>query len=353
MAALTELPAYLSGHGYFPTGLPVLQEAIAATYEARGVPTAPDQIVVTPGTLTAASVVVRALAPRRGHALVESPTYPNAAEVFRTSGIRLHEAPLDRHGWDIASMVDTVRQVQPHFAYLIPDFQNPTGAVMTAEQRERLGAHLAKHGTLAIVDETHHALALEGQRMPPPFAAFNPNTFTLGSMSKAFWGGLRVGWIRTPRPFVERLVQARMSLDLGVPVLEQLAAAHLLRQGPVSSAHLKRLRVQRDTLIEAVAMRLTKWRFVLPTGGLLLWCELPHRGATRLAAAVAERHVLISPGPVFSPSGGLDTFLRLPWTRPVTELQSAVERIAVAWHEIEECKHTVLTGKASPRVIVA
>lgn len=352
-AALSDLPAYLGGHGYFPSGLPVLQEAIAATYEARGLPTGPDQIVVTAGALIASGVAVRALALDRGHALVESPTYPNAAEMLRASAIRLHEAPLGANGWDIASMIDTVEQVRPDFAYLIPDFQNPTGAVMTAAQRQRLAACLSAHGTFAIVDETHHALALDGQRMPPPFAAFHADTLTLGSMSKVFWGGLRVGWIRAPRALLDRVGRARVSIDLGVPVVEQLAAAHLLRQGPVSRGHLERLRVQRDALINAVKTHLPDWRFVRPTGGLMLWCELPRRGATALAAAVAESNVFISPGPVFSPSGGLDSFVRLPWTRPAAELRDAVGRIAAAWRRIGDRERTGARSSAYPRVIVA
>jgi len=352
-AAVSDLPAYLSGHGYFPSGLPVLQEAIAASYAARGLPTDPAQIVVTPGALTAASVVVRAFAPRHGHALVESPTYPNAAEMLRASGLQLHEAALDANGWDLPSILDTVRQVRPDFAYLIPDFQNPTGALMSAAQRERLAAQLRVHGTVAIVDETHHALALDGRHMPAPFAAFDPDAFTLGSMSKVFWGGLRVGWIRVPRPCVERVTRARMSLDLGVPVVEQLAAAHLLRQGPVSAGHLDRLRAQRDALIDAVSTQLPDWRFTPPTGGLALWCELPHRGATALAAALAHSQVFISPGPVFSPSGGLDAFVRLPWSRPAAELRRAVDRIADAWSRMEGRDRAAAHDPDYARVIVA
>ncbi|CAM5207908.1 2-aminoadipate transaminase OS=Castellaniella defragrans OX=75697 GN=HNR28_000211 PE=4 SV=1 [Castellaniella defragrans] len=266
--------------------------------------------------------------------------------------MQLHEVPLDASGWDLSSIADTVRQVRPDFAYLIPDFQNPTGAVMTEAQRARLGAHLRAYGTIAIVDETHHALALDGQRMPPPFAAFSPDTFTLGSMSKAFWGGLRVGWVRAPHPFVERLTRARMSLDLGVPVVEQLVSAHLLRQGPVSSGHVQRLRAQRDALLDAVAEYLPDWRFSSPSGGLSLWCELPQRAATALAAAVAQNRVFISPGPVFSPGGGLDSFVRLPWTRPVAELQEAVARIAAAWRSIEEHGRSAARGGASSRRVV-
>src|SRR5690606_14600889 len=123
-------------------------------------------------------------------------------------------------------------------------------------------------------------------------------------------------------------------LDLGVPVVEQLAAVFLLRQGAVAAGQINRLRAQRDALVQAVRTHLPDWRFSTPTGGLALWCELPHRGATQLAAAVAQEKVALSPGPVFSPSGGLDAFVRLPWTRPPAELRDAVERIARAWRPI-------------------
>src|SRR5690606_17877911 len=96
--ALAVLSAYLGRHGYFPSGLPVLQEAIAAGYAARGLPTAPGQIVITPGALTAAGVVVRALARHPGRVLLESPTYPNASEMLRASGLQLNECPLDGNG---------------------------------------------------------------------------------------------------------------------------------------------------------------------------------------------------------------------------------------------------------------
>ncbi|WP_103035573.1 MocR-like transcription factor YczR [Castellaniella caeni] len=333
-AALSDLPTYLSGHGYFPSGLRVLQEAVAAAYQVRGLPTVPEQIIVTPGALSAASIVVRALASRRGHALIESPTYPNAAETLRAAGLTLHETPLGLTGWDMAGMMHTIQQARPDFAYLVPDFQNPTGAVMTTDQRQQLGRCLQAHGVAPIVDETHQALALDGQAMPAPFACFNPDTITLGSLSKAFWGGLRVGWIRAPQPLLGSLTRARMSLDLGVPIVEQLAAAHLLRQGTVSPGQIQRLRAQRDALMQAVATHLPDWRFVPPAGGLALWCELPCRGATALAAAMTVKQVAITPGPVFSPDGGLDAFIRLPWSRPVADLRQAVDRIALAWRSI-------------------
>src|SRR3954452_23376823 len=251
--AATRLPAYLGGHGYFPAGLPELQAAIAALYDARGLPTDPAQVMVTPGALAGVSIVAQALAARGDRALVDSPGYPNAAERVRNSGARLATTEVDPDGWDLEATAARVRQVAPRLAYLIPDFQNPTGLLMSDAERERYAAELRRAHVTAIVDESHQLLALDGQEMPRPFAAYAPGTITVGSTSKAFWGGLRVGWVRAPHEQVERLTSVRVTLDLGVPVMEQLAVARLLdRPERVLAGQRARLREQRDALAAAV-----------------------------------------------------------------------------------------------------
>ena len=195
-AAAEELPAHLGGHGYFPAGLPLLQAAIAATYDARGLPTRPEQIMVTPGALTATAIVAQALTGPGDRVVVETPAYPNATQAIRLSGARIVASPVDLDGWDLAGVGATLRQTRPRLAYLIPDFHNPTGHLMTDAQREEYAEHLHATRTVAVVDEAHQQLALEGQEMPRPFATYAPGTISIGSASKAFWGGLRLGWIR-------------------------------------------------------------------------------------------------------------------------------------------------------------
>ena len=331
-AAAAELPAYLSSHGYFVAGVPELQQAIAATYDERGLPTDPEQVLVTPGALSAASIVAQAFTGSGDRALVESPCYPNAVDAIRHSGARIVPSPVDPDGWDLDATAAVLRQTAPRLAYLIPDFQNPTGHLMTDEQRATLAGHLAATRTTAVVDEAHQALALEGQEMPLPFAHHSPGAITIGSASKTFWGGLRLGWLRAPHDLVERLVTARLGLDLGSPVLEQLVLSRLLAErGTVVADHRARLREQRDALVAAVRGELPDWSFFVPTGGLALWCQLPVSAATDLAVE-AERHgVIVAPGPVFAAEGGLDRFVRIPWTRPVEELEEAVRRLAVSW----------------------
>ncbi len=336
-AAVADLPAYLGGHGYFPAGLPELQQAIAATYDARGLPTDPDQVMVTPGALSAASIVAQAFTAPGDRLLVESPVYPNATDALRRGGARVAAYPVDPEGWDLAAAGAALRQTAPRMAYLIPDFQNPTGHLMTDDQREEYAGHLRRAHTTAIVDEAHQALALEGQEMPRPFATHAPDTITIGSASKAFWGGLRLGWIRAPRSSMERLTRARVSLDLGAPVFEQLVLARLLADsGELLAANRIRLREQRDALATAVREQLPEWSFHLPSGGLALWCRLPGPHGTAVAAEAEVRGAIVAPGPVFAVEGGLDTFVRIPWGRTSDELTTAVARLAEAWAVVRE-----------------
>ena len=350
--AAADLPAYLGGHGYFPAGLPQLQQAIAATYDARGLPTDPRQIMVTPGALSAASIVAQAFTSPGDRVLVESPTYPNATDALRHGGARLSPSPVDPDGWDLEAIGAALRQTSPCLAYLIPDFQNPTGHLMSDAQREEYAAHLRRAHTVAIVDEAHQALPLDGQTMPRPFAAYAPDAITIGSASKSFWGGLRLGWIRAPHHQVERLTQARVSMDLGAPVMEQLVLVRLLAAADeILAGNRDRLRAQRDALAAGVRDLLPEWGFVLPTGGLALWCQLPGPLGTAVVDEAERRGVIIAPGPVFAAEGGLDRFVRIPWTRPVDELTEGVRRLADAWIAVRDQPGRAAGGPG--RVMVA
>ena len=349
--AATRLPAYLGGHGYFPSGLPALQAAIAADYEAHGMPTHPRQIMITPGALAAVSVVAHALTRNGCRWLVESPGYPNAAERVRTAGARVVGSVVDPDGWDLDAVATTIKQSNPLLAYLIPDFQNPTGLLMSDADRERLAADLRRAGTRAVVDETHVLLDLDGTPMPRRFGTFATDAISVGSASKAFWGGLRVGWLRAPLDLMDRLTQARVTLDLGVPVMEQLAFLAILEDPePMLTQHRAGLRTQRDALVALVGAQLPEWRFRIPAGGLSLWIELPPSGrglAVALADEAERRGVVIAPGPVFAADGGLDRFIRIPWTRRVAELEQAVGILAASWDVVTSRRPRRRAGSSS------
>lgn len=117
--------------------------------------------------------------------------------------------------------------------------------------------------------------------------------------------------------------------------------------------HRARLRAQRDALAAALTEHLPEWEFRLPSGGMSLWCRLPHGSSTALVAE-AERHdVHLAPGPAFAPAGGLDRFVRIPFTLPVAELEEAVRRIAAAWAAVGDRPPAVRGAAEERRVMVA
>ncbi|HET6561350.1 MAG TPA: PLP-dependent aminotransferase family protein [Marmoricola sp.] len=330
--ALEELAGQLPEYGYFPSGVPALREAIARRYDERGLPTTPDQVLVTSGALSALAIVARAFVGPGDRVLMESPTYPNAIATLRGSGARVVGADIDQTGWATSSLVDTVKQVRPRSAYLMPDFHNPTGLLMADLERERLAAALRRARTLVVVDETMVETAMDDAPTPLPFAAHAPDTVTLGSASKAYWGGLRIGWIRVPQRRMAEVIAARLSLDLGAPVLEQLALVQLMaRREELFPVRREQLAASRAALVSALATELPSWRFRMPAGGLSLWCELPGPVSSALSNAARDHGVQLAPGPLFAPEGGLERYLRLPFTQAPETMTEAIGRIAAAW----------------------
>jgi DNA-binding transcriptional MocR family regulator len=340
-AATDELPRHLPGSGYDTLGLMRLRAAVAEHLTGRGVPTTPDQVFVTAGAQHALMLLLRVLAGPGDRVMVEHPTYPNALDAIRAIGARPVPVAMLPDGWDLDMCAATLRQAAPRLAYLIPDFHNPTGLTLAASEREQLVALARATRTPLVVDETMIELRLEpGAPAPAPMAAYDPagdTVITTGSMSKAFWAGLRIGWIRASPSLVQRLGLARASVDMSSPVVEQLVAAELLDDADaLLDTHRAGLRDRRDALAAALEAMLPEWRFARPRGGLALWVELEAPRSSALAA-VADRHgVRVAAGPRFGVDGAFERFLRLPFALPEAQLTTAVERLSVAWRSVAE-----------------
>ncbi len=356
--AVSLLPAHLTGSGYLALGVPALREAIAARYSERGLPTDPEQVVVTSGAVAGLNVLVRGLLAHADRVVVENPGYPNTIDALRRAGARLTPLPMDPDGWDVDGAVRTVRSVRPRAAVLVPDFQNPTGALMEDDERARLARAFRDAGSVPVVDETVLEVDLDGGPMPLPFAAHSPATVTVGSASKSHWGGLRTGWIRAPRGDVGMLVESRAASDLGAPVLEQLVLLELMRVTPgITTERRGLIRASRAATAEALATHLPDVRFTLRRGGLSLWCELPaDLDASTLAVAAEDLGLLVAAGPRFAVEGGLERRLRLPHVLPPATMAEAVERLASAASQVRAGRVRPVRpalGRRSRRSVVA
>lgn len=333
--AMEKLPTYLRSDGYLPRGLPILRAVIADLYARRGIPTSAEEIMITSGALSAISIVARALSRPGDRVMVESPVYANAIEALRFGGGRLVSSPLSdplgEEGWDIEGIQATLRQTSPRIAYVIPDFQNPTGFLMSNATRARYASVLHAARTIPVIDETLQPLSLTDDQMPNPFGSHSPEAITIGSASKTYWGGLRVGWIRASRQNIDTFIKARLQHDLGSSLFDQIVVTELLSSPEILAERLGQLRERRDALARALENYLPKWRFRLPKGGLTLWVQLPYGSATRLSSNIEHCGVHVAPGPSFSVDGGSDAWIRIPFAKPETELIEAIKRIAERW----------------------
>ncbi|MBI1199567.1 MAG: aminotransferase class I/II-fold pyridoxal phosphate-dependent enzyme [Phenylobacterium sp.] len=334
-AALQALPAHLPHHGYAALGLPVLREVIAQRYARRGLPTRADQIMVTNGAQHAFALMLRLMTGPGDRVVIDHPTYPHAIDAIQRASCRPAPVGLPGEGWDVEGVAATLRQSGPRLAYFIADFHNPTGRWMTPDTRAAIVAAAARARTTLIFDETLIDLGLEGESRPYGFDEPEEGLVRLGSMGKTFWGGMRLGWIRADVQTIQALAARRASLDLGTPLLEQLAAAHLLADDAAAIARRRELlRARRDHLAAAVGQAFPDWRFEIPEGGLVLWAELPAAVSTALAATSDRFGVRLAAGPRFGVDGAFERFLRLPFTHDPEVLSDAVARLAQTYSRL-------------------
>lgn len=333
--AMRSLPALLATDGYLPDGLPVLRERLAARFTAQGLATEPDQVVVTTGAQSALSLLVSVLVRPGDRVMVEGCGYPHAFDMLGRAGARLVPLPVGATPWRLEDVARIAPAAQA--AFLVADFHNPTGALMSSDDRRDIARALSSAGITTIVDETLRDVNVSGVPMPEPYATHDPRAIVVGSAAKSLWGGLRIGWIRAPRSLVPKLVQERLIRDLGTAALDQLVVATALEDGEILPAgRAADLRLRRDALIEAVGRRLPDWQLNRPDGGLSVWATLPDPVSSELAVAADAEGLTLTPGPRFFPTHPAlgESRLRLPFVLPPQQLDDAVARLARAWDRV-------------------
>ena len=342
--ATHDVTPYLHRVGHELVGVDVLRQAIAERYCERGLPTDPEEILVTTGALHAIGLILTTYVQPGDRVVVEQPTYHGALSAITTAGARPVPVAMTDDGWDLDALQAAVQQLSPSLAYLIPDNQNPTGLTMPADDRKRLARIIAETRTRTVIDETILDMWLDGEVPEPMAAAMTTRrdlVLTVGSMSKSFWGGLRVGWIRAERATVATIAALRPSIDMGTPVLEQFAAARLLAQhNRLLPERREILRARRALLLTLLQRHLPDWEPGLGVGGMSLWVRLPAPMSTALSAAASRMGLELPAGPRFGVDGTLERFIRVPYALPEDELSAAIELLARAWQGV--------TGSTAP-----
>lgn len=336
--ATQRLAPHLHDIGIELTGVLELRQAIAERYCARGLPTDPDEIMVTSGALHAINLVLATYARPGDRVLIEQPTYHGAISLIAASGARPVPVSMTDDGWELDAVQAAMRQLAPNLAYLIVDNHNPTGLSLPAAGRERLARIISETRTRTIIDETICDIWLD-EPLPPPLASYLESrrdlVITVGSMSKSFWGGLRVGWIRAERSTLAAIAAVRPSIDLGTAIVEQLASADLLRQADtVLPARRELLRARRDLVSSLLREQLPDWTASPCHGGMSMWMRLPAPMSSALSAAASRMGLVIPAGPRFGVDGTLERFIRVPYTQPEERLRESVAVLVQAWRGV-------------------
>lgn len=325
-------------------GYPPLTRWIAGRMTKLGVPATPDNIVVTCGSQQALDFSGKLLLSPGDTALVTAPTYLGALQAFSAYEPRYDTLRPEQGNRTPQSYREAAAAAggEVKFAYVVPDFANPTGETMTLEARRAL-LTLADELDIPVLEDTaYHALRFDGVDIPSIQALDvarvgsldASRVIYLGTFSKTIAPGLRIGWICASRALIRRFVLIKQASDLNVSVINQMAMHRLAetRQDALIAAAIASYRVKRDAMLAALAAHMPKSaRWTSPQGGLFVWATLPEgmSGAALLERAVSEVKVAFVPGGAFFHDGGGANTIRLSYSLPEpAAITEGVRRLA-------------------------
>ena len=327
-------------------GDPELREIIAQTARDRGLAASGGDVIVTAGALQAIDLVCRVLIRPGDLVVVETPGFTNALAAFRNHGARLLEVPVDDEGLVVAEAARALRSSgeRPRLFFVVPNFQNPSGVTLSLRRREELLALAAETGALIVEDDPYAELRYRGSDLPP-LAALAPTAgvISIGSFSKVFLPGLRVGWAIADDGIVRRMAAAKQALDSSTSSLGQRMAVEFARRGrpPQHIAQLREIYKKKQDRARAALTRsfgdVPDLSWSDPDGGFYFWIDLPrHVSARRLFDAALEEGVAFVPGDAFGIVADHSSSLRFSISAPtpdridlgVARLRRAFDRVA-------------------------
>lgn len=266
----TRVLSYGTGHGY-----PPLREVLAAEHAAT-----PDQVLVTNGSLQGFVFLLESLLSPGDLVAVESPTYDRALLQLRLHDMRVLPIPVDADGMDVEALAaECAAGRVPKLLYTIPNFQNPSGATLSAERRRRLIEVCDEHDILVLEDDPYGRLRFEGERLPGLWTIAEPGRviFT-SSFSKTVAPGLRVGYLVSPPAIAAALAAAASRTYISPALLSEAAILQLIRGGHLEPniAHVTALmRERRDAMTEGLRHMPAGTAYLVPQGGFFYWLTLP------------------------------------------------------------------------------
>ena len=316
-------------------GRPELREQICEVMALEGIRADPDDVVVTVGSQMALDLVTRIYCDPGDVVLAEGPSYVGALGSFAAYQARVVHVAMDAHGLVpslLRAALETVRP-RPKFLYTVPTFHNPAGVTLSVERRAEVLAICREYGVAVVEDNPYGLLGFSGHTYPA-LRSLDRDVVYLGSFSKTFAAGLRVGWALVPPAVRDRLVLAAESATLCPPSFTQMMVSRYLAAHDWRSqvkTYTEAYRDRRDAMLRALETYLPPgctWN--VPDGGFYVWLTVPEGVDTKamLPRAVTAR-VAYASGTGFYADGLGSRQLRLSYCYPSPErITEGVRRLA-------------------------
>lgn len=310
----TEALQYTTTEGYGP-----LRNWIAERMNKRlGTEFEADDILLTHGSQQALDLSGKVFLDKGDVVLCESPTYLAAISAFRAYDCSFVEVPTDDDGMlpdELVRILASTEKVK--LIYVIPDFQNPTGRSWSLERRKSLVEIATKHQVVVIEDNPYGELRFEGEDLPSAKAFDRIGcVLCLGTFSKTFCPGYRIGWVAGDREIIHKLVLVKQGADLQCNTIAQREIAKYLELFDIDE-HIARIRhvykIRRDLTVKTMEEEFPEGvTFTRPQGGLFAWVELPDGiNARDVLVRSLEKNVAFVPGGSFFPNGGRENTMRI------------------------------------------
>ncbi len=271
-----------------------------------GVPVDPERVVVTTGSQQGLDLIAKATVDSGDTIVVGDPSYLGALQAFRSHSASMLPIPVDESGI-VVDVLETLLEASgpgPKFVYVVANFQNPTGAVLSEPRRDQLVRLAERHGFLIVEDDPYGQLRFDGRALPV-IGVGSEHVVRLRSTSKVLAPGLRVGWMEGPQWLIDAVTIAKQSADLHTSTLSQAIAAELLADADWFEGHVERIRDEyrhrRDALCEALDTVFGgDVAYQRPEGGMFVWATFAGIDAAALLPAALERGVAYVPASAFA-----------------------------------------------------
>jgi 2-aminoadipate transaminase len=263
-----------------PQGDPGLRIELVKLLRERGLEAVPEDVIVTSGASQGIALVTQALTQRGDYVVVEDPTHICLLNCIKSRGLNPIAVPIQPDGPDLYALERIFVQYNPRVFFTVPNYQNPTGYVMSYEKRVALLEMAMRHGVVIVEDDVYGQVSYE-DNPPPSLKSLDERDMVvyLTSVSKTMMNGIRLGWMVAPRELHDHLLRLKRSSDVCTSPLMQRMILPFLRSGRLK-AHLKRVvpiyRERRDNVLRALQNYMpTGVRWTEPEGGMVVWVTLP------------------------------------------------------------------------------